>query len=198
MIPQGLLPGVPIDFHRLRIGDVIDTYDPESSESRFHRRFNQTVINFDGLPCDIHTDYDMVCRHLGLTIQLRHRPVSPLGRREQRVLVEELHDLAYLRARALRKHQDMNFSLITLEEEITTVINDHAEDLGYFDAIVAMRPTTTSLGVYLHQAAYEIPAAWLTPTPEHQQRLDRFAERYRQTYITACQQYPHEQPQDTA
>lgn len=73
MIPQGLLPGRPIDFDDVQIGDVIDTYDPITlHRSRFHKRMHQTVTGKRG--CDVFTDYDMLCRNLGLWVQLRHRP----------------------------------------------------------------------------------------------------------------------------
>lgn len=73
MIPRGLLPGTPIAFDDVQVGDVIDTYDPEMEErSRYHRRFGQTVTSA-GYSCDFQTDYDMVCQHFGLWIQLRHR-----------------------------------------------------------------------------------------------------------------------------
>ena len=75
MLPRGLLPGTPIDFDDVEVGDVIDTYDPiKEGKSRFHRRFLQTVIGETGFSCDINTDYDMICVHLGLLIQLRRRP----------------------------------------------------------------------------------------------------------------------------
>lgn len=75
MIPRGLLPGAPIDFHDLQPGDVIDTYSPDrQEESRFHRRLGQTVLGSNGFRCDIDTDYDMICVHFGLWIQLRFRP----------------------------------------------------------------------------------------------------------------------------
>lgn len=73
MIPRGLLPGIPIRFDDVKEGDVIDTYDPKGSErNRFHKRKGQVVIST--FWCDINTDYDMICRNLGLWIQLRHRP----------------------------------------------------------------------------------------------------------------------------
>lgn len=73
MIPRGLLPGTPIAFDDVQEGDVIDTYSPDKGErSRFHKRLNQTVL--EAFSCDLHTDYDMICRNLGLWIQLRRRP----------------------------------------------------------------------------------------------------------------------------
>lgn len=72
MIPRGLLPGTPIAFDDVRPGDVIDTYAPKYELSRFHRRMGQTVKS--AFWCDLYTDYDMICRNLGLWIQLRHRP----------------------------------------------------------------------------------------------------------------------------
>lgn len=75
MIPRGLLPGTPIKFDDVQEGDVIDTYDPEgSTRNRFHKRMNQTVRKDGVFWCDLYTDYDMICRNLGLWIQLRHRP----------------------------------------------------------------------------------------------------------------------------
>lgn len=75
MIPRGLLAGTPIDFNDVRIGDVIDTYSPDREhESRFHERMGQTVTGIRTDGCDFYTDYDMICKHLGLWIQLRHRP----------------------------------------------------------------------------------------------------------------------------
>ena len=72
MIPRGLLPGTPIAFDDVQEGDVIDTYSPDMEErSRFHKRMGQTVKST--FWCDINTDYDMICRNLGLWIQLRHR-----------------------------------------------------------------------------------------------------------------------------
>lgn len=75
MIPRGILPGTPIKFDDVRDGDVIDTYSPDMEErSRFHRRFGQRVLRGgSGIGCDFHTDYDMICKRLGLWIQLRHR-----------------------------------------------------------------------------------------------------------------------------
>lgn len=74
MIPRGLLRGTPIAFDDVQEGDIIDTWDPAKQErSRFHRRLNQRVIRA-GESCDIDTDYDMLCEHLGLWIQLIHRP----------------------------------------------------------------------------------------------------------------------------
>lgn len=74
MIPRGLLQGTPIEFSKVRVGDIIDTYSPDIEEaSRFHKRMGQRVLNV-GLSCDIETDYAMICKHLGLWIQLRHRP----------------------------------------------------------------------------------------------------------------------------
>lgn len=73
MIPRGLRLGTPIAMSDLKIGDVIDTFDPGSgSASRFHNRRGQTVISTKG-SCDIYTDYDMICQHLGLQIQLVSR-----------------------------------------------------------------------------------------------------------------------------
>ena len=73
MIPRGLLPGTPIRFSDVKVGDVIDTYNPVNGErSRFHRRKGQAVLS--RYSCDITTDYDMICGNLGLWIQLRHRP----------------------------------------------------------------------------------------------------------------------------
>lgn len=74
MLPRGLLPGTPIEFDDVQVGDVIDTYDPiKEGRSRFHRRFLQTVTG-SGFSCDIDTDYDMFCVNMGLMIQLRRRP----------------------------------------------------------------------------------------------------------------------------
>lgn len=76
MIPRGLLAGIPIAFEDVRNGDVIDTYNFQRGElSRFHRRKNQTVEQgAEKSSCDFYTDYDMICRNLGLDIQLIHRP----------------------------------------------------------------------------------------------------------------------------
>lgn len=75
MIPRGLLPGTPIAFDDVQEGDVIDTYSPDMEHrSRFHKRMNQTVQQNGVYSCDLYTDYDMICRNLGLWIQLRHRP----------------------------------------------------------------------------------------------------------------------------
>lgn len=72
MIPRGLLPGTPIEFDDVQEGDIIDTYSPDREErSRFHKRMGQTVQST--FWCDINTDYDMICRNLGLWIQLRAR-----------------------------------------------------------------------------------------------------------------------------
>ncbi|MGQ3384510.1 hypothetical protein [Glutamicibacter sp. TV12E] len=74
MIPRGLLPGTPIAFDDVQEDDVIDSYSPDREErSRFHKRMNQTVQRNGVYSCDLYTDYDMICRHLGLWIQLRHR-----------------------------------------------------------------------------------------------------------------------------
>ena len=78
MIPRSLLRGQPIAFDQVLVGDVIDTYDPiKGDQSRFHRRLNQVVKSAPSQGvlggCDIYTDYDMICRHLGLWIQLRRR-----------------------------------------------------------------------------------------------------------------------------
>lgn len=76
MIPRGLLRGTPIRFDDVQVGDTIDTYSPDKEgRSRFHRRFGQKVTGAGGgYSCDLDTDYDMICRHLGLWIQLIHRP----------------------------------------------------------------------------------------------------------------------------
>lgn len=81
MIPRGLLAGTPIKFGDVQVGDIIDTYSPDNEErSRFHRRFGQRATSGGRLAgCDIHTDYDMICKHLGLWIQLRHRPTPMSG-----------------------------------------------------------------------------------------------------------------------
>ena len=82
MIPRGLLKGTPIEFSKVRAGDIIDTYSPDKEDrSRFHRRFGQRVLRL-GMGCDIDTDYDMICKHLGLWIQLRHRPQGKDGDHE--------------------------------------------------------------------------------------------------------------------
>lgn len=75
-MPRGLLPGTPIDFDDIQEGDVIDTYSPVKGErSRFHKRMGQKVLA-GGTTCDINTDYDMICVHLGLWIQLVSRDES--------------------------------------------------------------------------------------------------------------------------
>lgn len=77
MIPRGLLRGTPIEFDDVQEGDIIDTWDPTKQErSRFHRRINQRVTQAEGYSCDINTDYDMICEHLGLWIQLIYRPAE--------------------------------------------------------------------------------------------------------------------------
>lgn len=76
MIPRGLLRGEPIEFDDVEEGDIIDTWAPTKQErSRFHRRLNQRVTSA-GWGCDINTDYDMICQHLELWIQLIHRPTE--------------------------------------------------------------------------------------------------------------------------
>lgn len=78
MIPRGLLPGRPIVFNEIRPGDVIDTYSPTGNpNSRFHRRRGQIVVRHESEgSCDIYTDYDLICKHVGLWIQLIHRPAD--------------------------------------------------------------------------------------------------------------------------
>ncbi|GAA2037924.1 hypothetical protein GCM10009720_17980 [Yaniella flava] len=93
MIPRGLLHGKPVRFEDVRIGDVIDTYHPVMEHSsRFHRRMGQIVTSVGPVKtpsgtinyrCDLHTDYDMICLHFDLWIQLRHRDtnIQSLSRR---------------------------------------------------------------------------------------------------------------------
>lgn len=77
MIPIRLLRGTPISFEDVQAGDVIDTYSPDMGErSRFHCRKGQVVTQAPGGGCDLYTDYDMICRNLGLHIQLVYRPLS--------------------------------------------------------------------------------------------------------------------------